>query len=236
MQFQIQHRMIGRVAAATVAGCVLASQLAVAQAPFQYREYALDTSVASVAALGETRAELAKTIHTRPALIQELEWRAPYVRTGSDRADPVRDILFSFYNDRLYEILITYDRGRMEGLTNTDVIDSVSATYGQPLLRSAKVMPGLLLTEMPLDTTVVAQWENETSLLSLRRGVYSPQFQLVLISKPLHTLARAAIKDAMRLDVQEAPQRLLEQQKKNVADGVVATDKARVVNKAAFRP
>jgi hypothetical protein len=30
----------------------------------------------------------------------------------------VRVVLFSFYDDQLYQIVVTYDRERMEGLTN----------------------------------------------------------------------------------------------------------------------
>jgi len=48
--------------------------------------------------------------------------------------------------------------------------------------------------------------------------------------------ARAAITEAVRLDTQEAPQRELDSRKKEVADARVASEKARVINKAAFRP
>ena len=47
--------------------------------------------------------------------------------------------------------------------------------------------------------------------------------------------ARAAIKEAGRLDTKEAPQRELDQRTKEAADARVASEKARVTNKAAFR-
>lgn len=53
-------------------------------------------------------------------------------------ADPVREIVFTFYNDALYQVLVTYDRDRTEGLTNRDIIDSISAVYGMPGLASAR--------------------------------------------------------------------------------------------------
>jgi hypothetical protein len=59
---------------------------------------------------------------------------------------------------------------------------------------------------------------------------------LMLISKALNARARAAIKQALRLETQEAPQRERDQRKKESADALAAGQKARVVNKAAFRP
>jgi hypothetical protein len=88
---------------------------------------------------------------------------------------------------------------------------------------------------MAEDTTVVARWEDQSAILTLTRGGYRPQYQLTLTSKTLSGLARAAIKEAKRLDAQEAPQRELDQRKKTAADARVASEKVRVANKAAFR-
>ena len=217
-------------------GLVLCGQPIVAQAPFQYREYVLGSSVASVVKISNTRTDSTKTLHVRPARIQEVEWRAPYVSVGTALADPVRDIVFSFYDDQLYQVAVTYDRDRMEGLTNDDVVESISRTYGVPLLRHAPVAQKQLPGAMPADTTVVAQWEDAAARLTLSRSTYSPHFQLVLISKPLHSRAHAAIKEAVRLDTHEAPQREHDQRTKDLADARVASQKARVANKPAFKP
>ena len=124
---------------------------------------------------------------------------------GAEGADPVQDIIFRFYNGSLYPA-VTYDRGRMEGLTSDDVIASVSAAYGVPPLRpaGARSVPA---AEMAADTTVVARWEDQFALLILTRRSYPPQYQVTLTSKTLNGPARAAIKEAGRLDVKEAPQR-----------------------------
>ena len=225
-----------RVAAIAALGFVLGGQPVVAQAPFKYREYALQSHVASVVTISAARATDIKTLHERPALIQELEWRAPYVGSGTESADPVREVVFSFYDDQLYQVVVVYDRERMEGLTNDDVIESLSATYGLPLLRHGKSAVVALPTDVMSDTKIVAQWEDPTALLTLSRSTYSPQFQLVLIAKAMNAQARAAIKESLRLDTREAPQRELDQRKKDVADAQVANQKARVINKAAFRP
>jgi hypothetical protein len=215
---------------------LLSVQTLAAETPFRYREYALASSVASVMKISNTREDGVTTLHERPALMQELEWRAPYVSSGTELAEPVRDILFSFLDDQLYEVVVTYDRDRTEGLTNDDVIESLSSTYGVPLLRHSNVGRSAVPGDVAGESTVVAQWEDATSIVTLTRGTYSPQVRLVLSSKALNPRARAAIKEALRLDTQEAPQRERDQRTKEVADARVATQKARVVNKAAFKP
>lgn len=225
-----------RSIAVTAAVVILGGHALAAQAPFQYREYALGTSLASVLKISKTREDAIKTLHDRPARIQEIEWRAPYVSPGTELADPVRDVRFSFYDDQLYQVVVTYDRDRMDGLTNDDVIESISSTYGVPLLRHAGVPRKLASGTSAADTTVIAQWDDAGSALTLRRDSYSPQFQLVLVSKTLQPRALAAIDEALRLDTQEAPQRERDQRTKDVADARVASQKARVVNKAAFKP
>ena len=205
-----------------------------AQELSRYRDYALESSVTSVATISKARESETKTLHERPARIQQLEWRAPYVTSGTEMADPVHDVLFSFCDDQLYQVVVTYDRDRMEGLTTADVLASLSTTYGVPVRKTAG--PSALPVDLPPDSMVVARWEDAASLVILTRGSYSPQFQLMLISKALNTRARAAIKQALRLETQEAPQRERDQRKKESADALAASQKARVVNKAAFRP
>ena len=188
---------------------ILSSQLASAQDLLRYRAYALDSSLDSVLATSGARATDMKVLHERPAKIQQLEWRTPYGRSGADLADPVRALTFLFCDDALYQVLVTYDRDRTDGLTNNDVIESLSATYGTPVLRSARNRP----LDAPADTVVLAQWDSAGSSLTLLRGVYSPDFQLILTSKALGTRARSAIREAARLDAAEAPRRELELRK-----------------------
>jgi hypothetical protein len=59
---------------------------------------------------------------------------------------------------------------------------------------------------------------------------------MLVFSKRLDALARAAISEAIRLDEQEAPQREIESQKKQDGENRAAQAKARLVNKVAFRP
>jgi hypothetical protein len=214
---------------------MLSGQVAYGQDMSRYRVYVLESDVASVITAIGLRAADAKTLHERPAKIQELEWRAPYVNRGSELADPVGGITFAFYDDALYQMVVRYDRDRTEGLTNTDIIEALSDVYGVPVPRSAKAGPSRPAAALQ-DDIVLAQWEAAASSLTLLRGSYSPDYQLILVSKALSVRARGAIREALRLDAIEAPRRELEQRKKEAADASSAGNKTRVTNKAAFRP
>jgi hypothetical protein len=231
--------MIGvRVVAIASLGCVLGGLPLAAQTPLRYRDYALESSVASVVKISGARDYETRTLHERPARIQEVVWRAPYAPPGNGLTDPVRDVRFSFYDDKLYQIVVTYDRDRTEGLTADDVIESLSGTYGIPLLSSrgtVRVTPPTAGAPAN-DATTVAQWETATALLTLMQGTYPPEYQLVLISKTLNERASTAIEQSVRLDAQEAPQREMDRREKKVTDARIASQKARVINKAAFRP
>jgi hypothetical protein len=201
----------------------------------RYRAYELESSVDTVVTTTGARASEVSTLHQRPANIQELQWRLPYASPGDAAADPVRAVAFTFVNDALYQVLVTYDRERTAGLTNDDIVQSVSASYGAPMVKSTTVR-----TELPSavldDAIVLAQWSDATTSLTLLRKMYAPDFQLLLISKALSARARGAIREAIRLDALEAPQREIEKRKQDVADARATRDKARTTNKAAFRP
>jgi hypothetical protein len=215
-----------------VLASVLVAQPAAAQDVSRYRDYVLESSLQSVIAESGVRATDVKTVHQRPATIHELEWRAPYVSADRQMPDPLRGIAFSFYNDALYQIVVTYDRDRTDGLTGNDLVESLAATYGAPVVRSARARPAPPRPE----SVVLARWEDDASSVTLLRDAYSPEFQLILISKALNERAGNAIRQAIRLDAIEAPRRELEQRKKDAAAASAAREKTRTTNKEAFRP
>jgi hypothetical protein len=148
--------------------------------------------------------------------------------------DPVRRVVFSFYDDRLYQIVVEYERERTEGLTNADVIASVSAMYGKALPTAVRLPVGSTFT--PVDTVALARWDSASSALTLVRGMYTPVFQLIVVSKSLRPLALRAIQESIRLDALDSPRRELEQRKKAADDAAAAREKVRTTNKEAFRP
>lgn len=201
-----------------------------------YRGYLLGSNVASVVALGGMRVEDATVLYRRPAVIKELEWRAPYA-SGSEPADSVRGITFRFVDDALYQVLVKYDRDRTTGLTDEDLVELFSASYGAPAPKTPTSATRVMRTPTSLhDGIVIAQWETGDSLLTLSRGVYSPELQLALVSKPLSARALTAIEESARLDAVEAPARAVAQREKEAADASAARAKARAENRATFRP
>jgi hypothetical protein len=212
-------------------GLILCGPLAFAQDMSRYRAYVLESSVDSVVAASGARAADTTTLHQRPATIQQLEWRAPYIDYRDTLADPVREMSFTFYNDALYQVVVNYDRDRTEGLTNRDIVESLAAAYGPPAKTRASAPP-----EAFSDSIVLARWETAESLLTLTRCSFSPDVQLFLIAKRLSARARTAVREAIRLDAIEAPHREAIQRKKEASEASAARDKARSTNKAAFRP
>jgi hypothetical protein len=206
-----------------------------AQEPSHYRDYVLGTSLEAVVTASGARPGDVKTIHERPATIQRLLWRAPYVRSTDISPDPVREIAFSFYNDALYQVIVSYDRQRTAGLTNKDVIESLSATYGPAAVASAQSR-----FDVPSDglagSVAVARWQSADALVMLLRAEDGLEFQMILESKAAGASARRAIRESTRLDTLEAPRRDLERRTKEASDAEAERDKARVTNKAAFRP
>jgi hypothetical protein len=201
----------------------------------RYREFHLGMSLGTVAQRADITAE-ARVIHRRPELIQDLMWlpapsRAPGALTQGDSA---RQVLFSFYNDQLYRIVVTYDRERTEGLTADDLIEVISATYGIPMLPVTRNQPSAPAAKAT--DKLLAYWEDPNASLSLFQSSYLSAFGLVVLSKRLDTLARVAAVEAILLDEQEAPQREIERQQNQTPESRVKQQTARRLNKATFRP
>lgn len=202
----------------------------------RYREFQLGTSLVTVAQRADISAE-ARVIHRRPELIQDVMWlpapsRVPGASTPGDSA---RKVLFSFYNDQLFRIVVTYDRDRTEGLTAEDMVEAISATYGIPMLPVTGNRPSSAPAANASDK-LLAYWEDSHGSLSLFQSSYLSAFGLVVLSKRLDALARVATVEAILLDEQEAPQREIERQQNQTAESRVKQETARRVNKATFRP
>jgi hypothetical protein len=226
------------VLAAVMVGILLNARAGSGEDLLRYRDYVLGSSLATIAKTSGIAAAEARTAHERPARIQTLKWRAPYRPLDAVAADPVRDIVFNFADDALYQVVVTYEGSRVEGLTDDDLIGVLSAAYGEPeLVRkdvvARSVSPGL---DLPSKTLVVARWDTAGSSVMLTRGMFATGVQLVLTSKSLYTTARAAITEAVRLDTSEAPQREMDTRTREATAATTAQAKARAQNKATFRP
>jgi hypothetical protein len=224
-----------RVFAVVALGVLLSTVSLQGQSRAQYRDFQLGGDLSSVSALTRVAASEARTIHLRPALMQELEWRPPYFMSGSTapQTDPVQRIVFSFYNDQLFRLVISYARHRTQGMTDADLIDALSTTYGPPLKPAAVKNTRGLEDEFG---TPVARWGDADYAVVLYRSSYASEFLVLVTSPRLEALARTADAQAIRLDEREAPQREIARQKQEVEETRASQEKARTANKAAFRP
>lgn len=227
-----------RTLAMCAVGLVFLTQGVDGQQLARYRNFELGTSLASVSDLTGVAPSQAKTVHQRPAVLQDLEWRfSPWI-TGSVAAstDPVEQIVFGFYNDRLFRVVVDYEHGRTEGMTDVDMIDAISAVYGEPLKRTTA--PVRLASRIEAESgTQVARWgDTAHSVVLFRTSSYRGAFRLVVTDSAVDALAQKATLQAVRLDDQEAPRREVARMKKEQDDGRVAAEKARVANKKGFRP
>src|SRR6188472_3186238 len=133
--------MNAKTLAIVACGIVCLARGVEGQSLSQYRNFALGSDVASVAALAGVDPAEAKAIHQRPAVLQDLEWRPSRWVAGSTTSsvDPVEQIRFSFYNNQLFRVVVDYGHQRTEGMTGADMIEGISSIYGPPLPRSARV-------------------------------------------------------------------------------------------------
>jgi hypothetical protein len=202
----------------------------------RYRGFQFGMKLLAVARQADPALSEARTIHHRPAVIQELEWRPQDSLASSARADSVSEVLLSFYNGGLFRMVVNYDPLRTAGLTDEDMIEAISAKYGSATRPEGKIILFSSFHVYNDSEKVIARWEDRQSSFNLFRSSYQPAFGMLVFSKQLDALAQAAIVEAIRLDEQEAPQREIERQRKQDGEDRAEQDKARLVNKAAFRP
>lgn len=227
-----------RTLAVCAVGVVLSSHALEGQGHAQYRDFQLGASLASVSTLSGVASSEATVIHQRPAILQDLEWRPWRWVSGSTagQTDPVQQIVFSFYNDQLFRMVIDYDRQRTDGLTDRDMIEAMSEVYGAPLKSGLKNTPAAAVQIQTESRIPVARWGDADYSVVLYRSPYASEFTMIVTSPGLDRLARTANAQSLRLDAREAPQREIARQKKEVEDTRASQEKARVANKAAFRP
>ncbi|HKH69810.1 MAG TPA: hypothetical protein VKA59_00605 [Vicinamibacterales bacterium] len=218
------------------AACIVLAVSTVSSAELsRYREFELGATVATVTAVTQNAARLT-TVHNRPALLQQLEWRPRYMAGAPqpDR-DSIGEVVFSFVDDQLFKMAIEYARDRTSGLTTDDMVGSLTAVYGAP--SSPSPQRRTTSSAVALDAAVViAEWRHADTTVVLQRKEYSESFFLVITSLPLDIIARKAQATAVAMDQREAPAREAALLKKQADDDKAAAETTRTANKKVFRP
>ena len=210
---------------------LLLTPLLRAQDLSKYRHFTVGMSLTKLLERTDQKMTDVKIIHNRPALIQELTWWPPNVPGTSLRPDSVEQILFSFCNGELYKISVTYDRPSTEGLTEADMVKSISAKYG-PATIVAPEIDSATSDRYNSKQKPVASWEDAQYSFSLVRSSFGDALGLVAFSKRVNAQAELAIVEALKLDEQEGPKRDAERQKKQMDDLEIVRQK----NQKSFRP
>jgi len=218
------------------AACVVLAVSTVSSAELsRYREFELGASVATVTAVTQNAARV-QIVHSRPALLQQLEWRPRYM-AGAPQADrdSIGEVVFSFVDDQLFQMSIAYAQDRTSGLTDEDMVGSLTAVYGAPSSPSprTRTTSSAVAFDVPV---VIAEWRHADTTVVLQRKEYSESFFLVITSLPLDIIARKAQATAVAMDQREAPAREAALLKKRADDEKVAAETTRATSKKAFRP
>ncbi len=197
----------------------------------RYREFSFGMTVSAVKAQLAPQEPRTKLIHGPPSLIQELTW---WPRESSDPAsqrDSLWQVLFTFYDGRLYRMLVTYDSRATEGMSDEDMIRAISTRYGN------SVQPQLEMSfptnELYRSTeTVIARWEDAQYCFSLFRSSYLNMYGLVLFAKDTDLAVRSALAASPTPGAKTAAQEERARKEKVARD----LETVRKKNKKIFRP
>jgi len=182
-----------------------------------YRNFSFGMTVADLSKQIDQKPANAAVLHERPALIQELTWWPPQPYGSLRPAEPVDQLLFSFYNGALYRMLVTYENSATKGLTDEDMIRVISAKYGLATRPVAAVVNFPMNPSYKATEKVIARWEDSQYSLNLFRS-YGDTFAIVMFAKQLDVQAGVSIAESVKLDQEEAPQKEAARAKKNAED------------------
>jgi len=197
----------------------------------KYRHFTLGMSLTKVLERTGQKTADVKLIHGRPALVQEVTWWPPSLPGISYQSDTVEQILFSFYNGELYKMSVTYDQTATEGLTEQDMVKSISAKYGPATIVAVEI-DSAKSDAYVVKQTPVASWEDAQYSFNLTRSAFTDHLGLIIYSKRVNAVAELAIAEAVKIEEQEGPNREAERQKKQTDD----LEAARQKNRKIFRP
>ncbi len=183
----------------------------------RYRNFSFGMTVADISKQIDQQPANAAVVHERPALIEELTWLPIQPYDLSRPAEPVDQILFSFYNGALYRMLLTYEDSATKGLTDEDMIRIVSAKYGVATRPVAAVVNFPMNPSYKASEKVIARWEDSQYSLNLFRS-YGDTFAVVMFTKQLDTQAGISIAESVKLEQQEAPLKEAARVKKGADD------------------
>lgn len=233
--WELKHSTLTSLVCAALLGLGVAGATPAAQGAFGYRGIALGSAASAVSAHTGVSLKALRTLHTRPALLQDLEWRPSRWLPNSNvqSTDAVEQMSFSFCDDRLFRIVADYEHNRTAGMTDTDMIAAISLTYGERLSPTAAAGRTVRVDEQ--FGAAIARWGGVGGGVVLYRP-REGDYRLVVTDANLEARAGRASVEAQRLDELEAPQRERAREKTDRDARREADDAAREANRSTFQP
>ena len=197
----------------------------------RYRKFVLGTSLAVISKqVGQDEGQ-ATLISESPALVQEMTYWQIDASDNSSRMEPISHITLDFYNGALYRIVVVYDEKSVEGLTEDDMVKAISARYGIGVRLYPEIdFPNHDVYAAP--EKVIARWDDSENSVTFFHSTGLESFGLAVFSKRVNAQAEAAIVESAKLAKEQAPQKEIDRQIKEVDD----LDIARQKNIKSFRP
>jgi hypothetical protein len=175
-----------------------------------------------------------KVVHERPTLIQRITWRPRRLISGTVvEPDPLSEMVLTFHLGRLAAITVTYDLDRTRGLTNADLHEAFTNTYGTSRLAPT---PTRTTVASRAEPEIIGRWDDGETRVLLWRESSTNRFKLTVTSIATDQAMQEAIADGLRLEASEAPARDLARRTADEAALRARDEKARSDNKAAFKP
>jgi hypothetical protein len=219
------------LAGASVA--ILAAQVASASSVYTlYRGVSIGDSPSVVVAALKMKPTDVAVVTERPALVEQLTWRPNQFFTGKTApTDALAEMVLTFHRGQLAHVVAIYERDRIEGLTDPDLLDAFSAVYGKAML-----VPTPTKGAVPGESTVIGRWGDGETLVVLWREAFPRRVKLTVSSIAGDRMLQAALVSGKRLDAIAAPAWDVVRQTSEDFTRRLRTERARVGNKAAFKP
>ena len=197
----------------------------------RYRNFSFGMSLAEVSKQVAPQTLQEKLVYKEPAIVQELTWWPNNSAGISEKAQPVWQVLFTFYEGELYRILVTYNSQATKGMTVEDMVQAISAEYGTPSRNAGAI--SFPTNELYSSTElIVARWEDSRYSFNLFRSSFLNGYGLVMFSKELDTRVRAEFAASQGLEVGAVDPKEVARLKAEAHDLEVTRQK----NKKSFRP
>jgi hypothetical protein len=159
------------------------------QAHPHYRMYWMGDDVSAIATRLGVPMPAVRLVPSALGAIEELTWDSDYAhRDSTSASSPVARLVFGFYENQLFRIVIDYAYHRTEGMTEADMVAAISRVYGQPARR---IQPIPLTLTRGEDATI-AKWVNGDSTIALLRFAHEASFRAIVSSTRLEGRVRAA--------------------------------------------